>query len=216
MTHNERVRARVDAFEARLRGKLNSGGDEAVGSQEEESTTESVEPAPPRVCRGCGCTDDSACVTDHGPCAWKARYADNTGICSACAPALPEAAAKPAPRPPVPALVYYIPAAGSVELYFPTLRKCEVFDIIEGQIPTLADLNQAALNLAGQDRTVHIEFRVPRDSELADPAKGGAGGDIAGYCTPVFGRFHRGFVRSAGPRLPGTVPVPCPTRWFRF
>lgn len=213
MTHNERVRARVDAFEARLRGKLNAGGVEAVSAQDDELPTESVEPAPPRVCRGCGCTDDCACITDDGPCAWKARYADNTGMCSACVAPLPAAAARPAPRPPVPALVYYIPAAGRVELYFPTLRKCEIFNIIDGGIPTLTDLKLAALTIAGQDRTIQIEFRVPQDSELADPPAETAIG-VPGYCAPGFGNFHRGYVRSAKPRLPGSGPVQCPARWF--
>lgn len=38
----------------------------------------------PRVCRGCRCTDYSACETLAGPCAWLHTYDDNTGICSAC------------------------------------------------------------------------------------------------------------------------------------
>ena len=37
-----------------------------------------------RVCRGCGCTDYAACSTVLGPCSWRARFDDNTGICSAC------------------------------------------------------------------------------------------------------------------------------------
>lgn len=37
-----------------------------------------------RVCRRCGCTDNAACLTAVGPCAWTVKYADNTGICSAC------------------------------------------------------------------------------------------------------------------------------------
>lgn len=57
-----------------------------------------------RTCRGCGCTDNNACMTDDGPCSWvlmdvdcEAREAGrqpttearpHTGICSACAEAL--------------------------------------------------------------------------------------------------------------------------------
>ncbi|PFG16308.1 hypothetical protein ATK74_0842 [Propionicimonas paludicola] len=33
-----------------------------------------------RVCAGCGCTDDNACVTREGPCWWI-----NDDLCSACA-----------------------------------------------------------------------------------------------------------------------------------
>lgn len=32
------------------------------------------------ICTGCGCTDDHACITEHGPCSWVAP-----GLCSACA-----------------------------------------------------------------------------------------------------------------------------------
>lgn len=39
-----------------------------------------------RLCRGCGCDDDHACITEHGPCAWVLLDIDTpTGICSACA-----------------------------------------------------------------------------------------------------------------------------------
>jgi hypothetical protein len=38
----------------------------------------------PRVCRGCGCTDNAACDTAVGPCAWVETYDDNTGICTGC------------------------------------------------------------------------------------------------------------------------------------
>ena len=38
----------------------------------------------PRVCRGCGCTDDDACLTGAGPCGWAAVYDDDTGVCTAC------------------------------------------------------------------------------------------------------------------------------------
>lgn len=39
-----------------------------------------------RICRGCGCDDDHACITDNGPCAWVLLDIDSpTGICSACA-----------------------------------------------------------------------------------------------------------------------------------
>ena len=33
-----------------------------------------------RACRVCGCTQDHACVTDDGPCAWV-----EADLCSACA-----------------------------------------------------------------------------------------------------------------------------------
>jgi hypothetical protein len=39
-----------------------------------------------RTCRGCGCDDNHACVTDAGPCSWALLDVDDdTGICSACA-----------------------------------------------------------------------------------------------------------------------------------
>lgn len=37
-----------------------------------------------RACIVCGCTDDYACVTGDGPCAW---LDDRRDLCSACAPA---------------------------------------------------------------------------------------------------------------------------------
>lgn len=36
-------------------------------------------------CRHCGCTDDRACMTEEGPCAWV-----EPGLCSACALISPE------------------------------------------------------------------------------------------------------------------------------
>ncbi len=39
-----------------------------------------------RICRGCGCTDDHACITDDGPCSWVLLdIASASGICSFCA-----------------------------------------------------------------------------------------------------------------------------------
>jgi hypothetical protein len=39
-----------------------------------------------RVCRGCGCDDKHACVTDAGPCCWTLMdITTPTGVCSACA-----------------------------------------------------------------------------------------------------------------------------------
>lgn len=38
----------------------------------------------PRICRGCGCTEYSACDTLSGPCAWWSTYDDNTGLCTSC------------------------------------------------------------------------------------------------------------------------------------
>lgn len=39
-----------------------------------------------RMCRGCGCTDDRACLTEYGPCAWTLLDVTTpTGICSVCA-----------------------------------------------------------------------------------------------------------------------------------
>jgi hypothetical protein len=39
-----------------------------------------------RTCRGCGCDDDHACITDTGPCAWVLLDVDGpTGVCTACA-----------------------------------------------------------------------------------------------------------------------------------
>ncbi|TEA09119.1 hypothetical protein [Mycobacteroides salmoniphilum] len=218
MTHNERVRARVDAFEAKLRRNLNPAGIEPVSSQG-QAAPGPAQPSPPRVCRGCGCTDDAACALEAGSCAWQMQYDDNTGVCTACAPVLAAAAAaaaRKAPRPPVLALVYYIPAAGSMEMYFPVLRKCLTFDVINGRFPTLTELNDQALQIAGQDRTIHIEFRAPRDNELTDPPAMSEAAAAPGYCTPVFGQFQRGYVRTAKPRLPGTAPVACPLHWFRF
>lgn len=41
-----------------------------------------------RICRGCGCTDHRACVTDAGPCHWVLLDVETpSGICSACAEA---------------------------------------------------------------------------------------------------------------------------------
>ena len=34
---------------------------------------------PPRACRVCGCTDDDACVTAAGACAWA-----EADLCTAC------------------------------------------------------------------------------------------------------------------------------------
>lgn len=42
--------------------------------------------SPERMCRGCGCTDSRACITDAGPCSWALVDVETaTGICSACA-----------------------------------------------------------------------------------------------------------------------------------
>lgn len=38
----------------------------------------------PRVCRRCGCTDDDACLTALGPCAWLTVFNGETGVCTAC------------------------------------------------------------------------------------------------------------------------------------
>lgn len=39
-----------------------------------------------RTCRGCGCDDDHACITDAGPCCWIVMDLPwATGVCSACA-----------------------------------------------------------------------------------------------------------------------------------
>jgi hypothetical protein len=39
-----------------------------------------------RICRGCGCTDDRACITPAGPCAWVLMDVEiPTGVCSVCA-----------------------------------------------------------------------------------------------------------------------------------
>jgi hypothetical protein len=38
------------------------------------------------TCRGCGCDDMNACVTDDGPCAWVLLDVETpTGVCSCCA-----------------------------------------------------------------------------------------------------------------------------------
>ena len=37
-----------------------------------------------RTCVGCGCTDDRACVDEHGPCSWAIVYDDEHGLCSRC------------------------------------------------------------------------------------------------------------------------------------
>lgn len=36
------------------------------------------------TCIKCGCTDSRACVTNGEACHWSAKYADGTGLCSAC------------------------------------------------------------------------------------------------------------------------------------
>jgi hypothetical protein len=37
------------------------------------------------TCRYCGCTDLQACMTaSGGPCCWRVKYRDGTGLCSAC------------------------------------------------------------------------------------------------------------------------------------
>lgn len=39
-----------------------------------------------RICRGCGCDDNHACMTVGGPCAWVLLDIETpSGICSACA-----------------------------------------------------------------------------------------------------------------------------------
>jgi len=39
-----------------------------------------------RICRGCGCDDNHACITDDGPCAWALiDLVTPTGVCTACA-----------------------------------------------------------------------------------------------------------------------------------
>ncbi len=45
-------------------------------------------PAKPGECRVCGCVDEAACPTSHGPCWWV--DADDT-LCSACLPPVVEA-----------------------------------------------------------------------------------------------------------------------------
>ena len=42
-----------------------------------------------RTCRGCGCDDNHACITEDGPCAWVLLdIGSPTGVCSACAEAV--------------------------------------------------------------------------------------------------------------------------------
>ena len=38
-----------------------------------------------RICTECGCTDDFACISSDGPCAWSANRSD---VCTACDDAL--------------------------------------------------------------------------------------------------------------------------------
>jgi hypothetical protein len=39
-----------------------------------------------RTCRGCGCDDSRACLTDEGPCSWfMVDVGQPTGICTVCA-----------------------------------------------------------------------------------------------------------------------------------
>jgi hypothetical protein len=39
-----------------------------------------------RMCRGCGCTENDACVTEDGPCSWLLFDIETpTGFCTACA-----------------------------------------------------------------------------------------------------------------------------------
>lgn len=47
---------------------------------EEEGEGVDSSAADPMTCRSCGCTQDNACVTENGPCAWA-----EPGLCTACA-----------------------------------------------------------------------------------------------------------------------------------
>lgn len=38
----------------------------------------------PRVCVGCGCTDEQACCVNGDVCYWTAFYSGNRGLCSTC------------------------------------------------------------------------------------------------------------------------------------
>lgn len=125
------------------------------------------------------------------------------------------------------AIVYYMPAAASIELYIPSIRSCAPYDLRHGgDLPTHRQLLDCAeerltqhyearksLRPAGR---VELQFRVPHEDELVDeapPTPYAVTGSF-GYGVPGFGHIASGFIRTATPRRPGTGPVPCPELWF--
>lgn len=117
------------------------------------------------------------------------------------------------PSADITALVYYIPAAGMVELYLPALSTCAPFDIRHDAIPTKDHLRETAQQAAGK-RRVRLEFRPPREEELGDAPSANPLTGTVGYGVPGFGHILPGWVRTATPRLPGTAAVSCPPSWF--
>lgn len=121
------------------------------------------------------------------------------------------------------AIVYYIPAAASIELYVPSIRSCTPIHLRVDGMPSRAELEADAEDIVdrhfampGRIRPpghVQLEFRVPRDDEMLEPAPPHPAGRV-GYGVQGFGHIDPGYIRSTQPRPPGTEPVPCPTSWF--
>lgn len=124
------------------------------------------------------------------------------------------------------AIVYYMPAAASIELYIPSIRSCAPYDLRRGgALPTRRQLSDCAEERLAQHYEarksprpagrVELQFRVPHDDELVDEVPPTSNLVSAfGYGVPGFGHIASGFIRTAAPRRPGTGPVPCPDRWF--
>ncbi|SKU94495.1 Uncharacterised protein [Mycobacteroides abscessus subsp. bolletii] len=122
------------------------------------------------------------------------------------------------------ALVYFIPAAATIELYVPSIRSCAPIHVRHDGMPTLQELvddaeDIVARHFATRNRPrpaerVRLEFRVPREDEMLDPAPPHPAGRV-GYGVPGFGHIDPGYIRSARHRPPGSEPVPCPAAWFK-
>lgn len=125
------------------------------------------------------------------------------------------------------AIVYYMPAAASIELYIPSIRSCAPYDLRHGgDLPTHRQLLDCAEERLAQHYEarkspqptgrVELQFRVPHEDELVDEAPPAPYAVTAsfGYGVPGFGHIASGFIRTVTPRRPGTGPVPCPERWF--
>lgn len=121
------------------------------------------------------------------------------------------------------ALVYYMPAAATLELYLPAIGSCYVTDLRSEPVPTVEQLVESAEEAVARHCLAHsktpptdpvkLEFRVPRDDELQPAAPPSPAGHV-GYWSSSTGHVDPGYVASPQPRGHGAKPVVCPQEWF--
>ncbi|WP_457181023.1 hypothetical protein [Mycobacteroides abscessus] len=121
------------------------------------------------------------------------------------------------------ALIYYIPAAKTIEVYMPSIRWCTPIHLHTTKMPTRDELLATAQEMVDRHFTrlghtqspvsVHLAFRVPNEDEMQEPAPPSLAGRV-GYGVPGFGHIDPGYIRSTRRRPPGSEPIPCPSSWF--